>query len=340
MFAGAAREVVFANPNVVERIKSNFIPVALKAAHVANPPSGITAELYRELRRTQPAPQGICVMNSAGKVLDWVLSFENDTNIADYFDNAAERYKTLALAEQNVTTRRFRNYPNARLADVPDSGVRFKFPLDLENEPPPTLSNYPSDSLIGKVIGRPIDKNGKPVARTLRQEDYMEATFNISQHVTQELLKACNDSVTDSNVPDSFVRQIVGAAYLGQLDVSPLFEMGTADHRTHWWKFRARRIEFPDHDLIRVTGQSHIAGDGKVWEHDVTLQWQGYVKVVDGEAVVVEMLGKGHEKLNWGRGDVTLMTEPDARHLMAGHLIDLNSEVVYGLSARRGTNHE
>ena len=162
----------------------------------------------------------------------------------------------------------------------------------------------------------------------------MEATFDISRAAVSELLEACTRTEPDVDVPDSFVRQIVGPAYLGQLDVSPLFEMGTANHRKHWWQFRARRTKEIDHDLIHLTGRSHISSVGRVWEHTVTLRWQGYVKVVDGEAVAVELLATGHERLDWGRGDITLVTEPDARHLMAGHPINLNSEVVYGMSAK------
>lgn len=331
--------MVFANPNVVNRIKSSFIPVALKAAHVANPPSGVTGDLYRELRRTQPAPQGICVMNSAGKVLDWVLSFENEANVVEYFDNVVKRYAKHAFAETNVVARRFRSYPNAQLGDVTNSGARIDFPLDEKREPAVELSNYPADSLVGKVIGRPTDKDGQPIARTLRQEDYMEATFDISRAAATALLDACSKPGADVDVPVSFIRQIVGPAYLGQLDVSPLFEMGKAD-RNHWWQFRARRTERGDHDLIYITGQSHIAGVGRVWEHAVTLRWQGYVKVTEGQVVAVDMFATGHERLNWGRDDATLLTEPDARHLMAGHPIDLNSEVVYGLSARQDSNEQ
>ena len=327
--------MVFANPKVVERIKSKFIPVALKAKNVANPPSGVTGELYRELIRTQPAPQGICVMNSAGKVLDWVLSFDNEAEITDYFDHAAKRYESFPLAEKSVETRRFRSFPKTQLADIADSGKRFRFPLDDDNEPATELSNYAADSLVGKVIGRPAGNDGKPVARTLRQEDYMEATFAVSRLAASKLIQAVRHATQEVDVPDVFVRQIVGPAYLGQLDVSPLIETTKTNSRNHWWQFRACLVKTDGREWIRFTGQSHIACEARNWDHAVTLQWQGYLEVIDGEGVRVEMLAKGHEQLNWGRDDVTLVTEADARHLMAGHPIQLNSDVIYGLSARR-----
>ena len=49
MFAGAAREVVFSNPEVVRRIRKSFVPVALKAGLINNPPPGLEGRLYREI---------------------------------------------------------------------------------------------------------------------------------------------------------------------------------------------------------------------------------------------------------------------------------------------------
>ncbi len=81
MFAGAAREAVFSNPEVARRIKADFVPVALKAGLVNNPPVGPEGLLYREIGRSKPAPQGICVANSDGKVLDWALMFDGDKSV-------------------------------------------------------------------------------------------------------------------------------------------------------------------------------------------------------------------------------------------------------------------
>ena len=71
MFAGAAREAVFAQPEVIRRVHADFVPVALKAALVNRPPDDQEGLLYREIGRSKPGPQGICVVNSAGKVLAW-----------------------------------------------------------------------------------------------------------------------------------------------------------------------------------------------------------------------------------------------------------------------------
>ena len=45
MFAGAAREAVFSNPDVIRRVNADFIPVSLKAALVNRP---LDDELFDE----------------------------------------------------------------------------------------------------------------------------------------------------------------------------------------------------------------------------------------------------------------------------------------------------
>ena len=105
MFAGAAREVVFSDREVVQKIRDNFVPVALKAGLVNNPPGGVEGALYREIERTKAAPQGICVMNSGGKVLDWALSFDDHDAMRKFFDYAVERFRENSDASKPITTR-------------------------------------------------------------------------------------------------------------------------------------------------------------------------------------------------------------------------------------------
>ncbi len=56
MFAGAAREAVFSKAEVIRRVNADFVPVALKAALVNQPPDGEEGLLYREIGRSKPAP--------------------------------------------------------------------------------------------------------------------------------------------------------------------------------------------------------------------------------------------------------------------------------------------
>lgn len=92
MFAGAARETVFSNSEVIRRVQADFIPVALKAGLVNNPTNDLEGRLYREISRSKPAPQGICAANSAGKVLSWALSFDNDRSVLAFLAHIRQRF--------------------------------------------------------------------------------------------------------------------------------------------------------------------------------------------------------------------------------------------------------
>ena len=83
------------------------MPVALKAALVNNPPGGLEGTLIAEISRSKPAPQGVCVANSMGKVLAWVLSFNDDAQVPKFLDYALKRHKQFPDANQPVPTKRY-----------------------------------------------------------------------------------------------------------------------------------------------------------------------------------------------------------------------------------------
>ena len=120
MFAGAARKAVFSNPAVIRRVKADFIPVALKAGLVNNPPVGLEGMLYREIGRSKPAPQGICVANSDGKVLDWVLMFDGDESVINFLDHCLKRFDEYPEANKPVPAERYMRFPSHKLDDVKD----------------------------------------------------------------------------------------------------------------------------------------------------------------------------------------------------------------------------
>src|SRR5207244_12536487 len=102
-----AREAVLTKAEVIRRVKADFIPVALKAALVNNPPNDEEGQLYREIGRSKPAPQGICVVNSAGKVLDWALMFDDDPSVLSFFDHALKRFRDYPDAKRPVAAGRY-----------------------------------------------------------------------------------------------------------------------------------------------------------------------------------------------------------------------------------------
>src|SRR5262245_10031635 len=78
--------------------------------------------LYREIARSAPAPQGICAVNSAGKVLDWSLMFDDDGSVLAFLDHVQERFAKYPDAKKPVAAEVYMKFPSQRKKDVADSG--------------------------------------------------------------------------------------------------------------------------------------------------------------------------------------------------------------------------
>ena len=348
MFAGAAREAVFSKPEVIRRINDKFIPVALKAAMVNNPPSGLEGTLYGEIGRSKPAPQGICVANSAGKVLDWVLMFDDDESVLSFLDHALSRYAQFPDATKSVTTRRFMRFPSRELDAVDDATGALPVRYDhVAGQHCPARPVLKEGTLVGRVIGRALDPRGEPLADTLRQEHYMEARFEVPANVQKAFIaELLSRGAGRFRVPDDLARTLVSHAYLGQLDVNPMGLQPGGKNDRRQWEFWAQRISSVDPSIIRarIEGTSSVAGshddlgrgtDGRRWDHEVVLEWEGYVDV-DSEYRQIQriiVVGHGQEKLRWGNDRLRMSGEPDVAHLPAGRQIDLQCSVRYGLVA-------
>lgn len=347
MFAGAAREVVFSNPQVVDRINRQFIPVALKAAMVNNPPPGIEGRLYAEIARSRPAPQGICTTNASGKVLAWALSFDDDDSILKFLDHVVARYGEFPDNSKSVPAERFRQFPSRKLPDVADRPLAFDLPVEhsIADRCPAQL-DLPEGTLVGEIIGRALDDQGRPLRDTRLQEHYMESRVHIAPQIQQQLAQAAKRSAGNTfDIPDSLVSRIVGAAHLGQLDVNPLGQVPGSRNELREWSFTGRvdSNESENHLRILVEGRSDVAGapdspgsrsDGRLWENRITLRWQGYILLQEDRITELAMVATGKENLRWGNAQFDLLGEVKARHLMAGHRIDLDTGVQYGLFAR------
>ena len=107
---------------MIKRVNADFIPVALKAGLVNRPPDDEEGLLYREIERSKPAPQGICVVNSAGKVLNWTLTFDDDKSVLAFFDHAKERFAKYPDAKKPVTAEVYEKFPSQKRQDLADSG--------------------------------------------------------------------------------------------------------------------------------------------------------------------------------------------------------------------------
>jgi hypothetical protein len=340
VFAGAAREAVFSNPEVVRRVGRDFVAVALKAALVNNPPSSEEGLLYREIGRSKIAPQGICVVNSAGKVLDWVLMFDDDKSVLAFLDHAKKRYAACSDAKRPVPAERFMKYPSNKLDAIEDTDKAILVPArHAKGTGCPGKPVMPRGTVVVSVFGRRLGKDGKPVPDTTRQEDYVEDRF----HVAVEQQRALVRTVAKAGrrrfrIADSLGRLLVSHAYLGQLDVNPVAPAG-GKGRLEKCEFWGQRIEGGEKDLwkLRIDGKSAARGassggegDRRSWDHEVKLDWEGLIELKAGHVTRLLLLAHGSEKLCWGNEGGVFEKVSDVARLPAGRAINLASNVRYG----------
>jgi hypothetical protein len=340
VFAGAAREAVFSNPEVIRRVNAQFVPVALKAALVNRPPDDDEGRLYREIERSKAAPQGICVVNSAGKVLDWILMFADEPSVLAFLDHARERFIRYPDASKRVAAEVYQKFPTERRPDVADSGQALPA-LDRH----PAGKHCPAEpplrpgTVSVRLFGRALDRDGKPVADTVRQENYVEDRFNIAVQTQERLARALADAGTGRvALPLELTRQWVKQAYLGVLDVQPLDNPSpdpSSNGELRKCDFKAAKVgTSKGSTLWRVEGESEVfidekmatAGPGDM--HEVKLKWQGFIEM-DGNRMtrlVLSAGGKERLKFNSARGK----DENEVASLPAGHRIDMACDVRFG----------
>ncbi len=312
MFAGAAREAVFSNPNVIKRVNADFIPVALKAALVNRPPDDEEGLLYWEIGRSKPAPQGICVVNSAGKVLNWTLMFDDDKSVLAFFDHAKERFAKFPDATKPVAAEVYQKFPSQKRKDVADSGRDLPV-LDRHPEGKHCPAEPPlrKGTVAVRLFGRALDKDGKPVADTVRQENYIEDRFNIEVETQEKLAKALAEAGKGPvKLPLEVTRQWVKQAYMGVLDVQPLDNPSRNPSRSKGelkkCDIGATKIGIDKGlTLWRVEGESEVFIDDKMANagpgdmHEVKLKWHGFIEMDGNRMTRLVLSAGGMEKLKF-----------------------------------------
>jgi hypothetical protein len=337
VFAGAAREAVFSNPDVIKRVNADFIPVALKAALVNRPPDDDEGLLYREIERSKPAPQGICVVNSAGKVLNWALMFDDDKSLLAFFDHAKERFAKYPDATKPVAAEVYGKFPSQKREDVEDSGKDLPV-LDQhpEGKHCPAEPRLRKGTVAVRLFGRALDPDGKPVADTVRQENYIEDRFNVAVQTQEELAKALADAGAGRiTLPLELTRQWVKQAYMGVLDVQPLDNPGGSRGELNKCDFGATKVGTDKGlTLWRVEGESEVfidkmatAGPGDM--HEVKLKWHGFIEMDGNRMTRLVLSADGKEKLkfNSARGK----DENEVASLPGGHRLDMACAVRFGI---------
>lgn len=338
--------MVFSRPEVIARIKRDFIPVALKAANVQNPPGGMEGEIYQELLRTRPAAQGICTMNSAGKVITWSLSFDDNESVLKFLTHAKKRFATTPGAD--LAAERFRRFPSVKLGNVPGNGKL----LHIANKHPggdqcPGELRIARGSMAGKILGRAFDKDGEPLSGIRSQDHYVEDILEITANMQHQLLQAAGEAIGRFPVPQSLAREFVANAYLGMLDVNPLGgDRVRADLLEESIKFWAQkhdngRLIISGTSRVRSKNREGIASDtGRKWSHLVELEWHGLIDLNPESTGIREILlsARGNEQLKWG-GPGSRVSPDAARnpvaHLPSGRSLDISSAVRYWITAKK-----
>jgi len=319
------------------------VPVALKAGLVNNPPDDEEGRLYREIGRSKIAPQGICVVNSAGKVLDWAMMFDDDKSVLAFLDHSAKRFAQFPDAKKPVAAERYMKFPSAKLEDIEDNG---KVPVIAEHHPEgkhcPAATRVRQGTVLARVFGRALDKDGKPLADTVRQEHYVEDRFHVPVAMQEALAKALADAGTERfSLADDLARLLVSHAFLGQLDVNPLGGVPTAKGALKECEFWAQKAEAGRNGPVRlrIEGKSAAAGvpadgqdgDGRLWQHEVKLTWEGIIEMKKDRMIRILLVARGSEKLKWGNKGGGLKDQADVTILPGGHAIDLSCGVRYGI---------
>jgi hypothetical protein len=350
VYAGAAREAVFSNPAVIRRINASFVPLALRAPSVNQPDSVPDKDerwLYQRINRVKLAPQGICVLNSAGQVLAWVQMFDDDKSVLDFLDHGLKRFRANADPKRLVATERYMSFPSARHKDFHDEA---KLPAVIAEGHPPGKScpaqsgkePVPAGSIRARLVGRALDEQGKPLADTVRQEHYVEDQFSVKPTMQRTLAKVLGSAGAGPvRLPDDFARLCAAHAHLGHIDVQPCLCMikDRAENKGEWKRcnFRARKVKAAGGTALwRVEGESEVVSEVAIngkGVHNVKLTWEGFIRMKGDRMVHLLLAARGREKLQFAKDDHPLKkTKRDEVALLpAGRPIDQESGVRYGI---------
>ena len=224
MCAGAVREAVFSNPDVIRRVQEDFVPVALSMLSPLQRTQDQEGELFRSICKSRIQLQGTCVLNSAGQVLAWVLTYDRQEKVLEFLDHTLDRFREFPSGDRPITIERYDQFSTARAADqsepVRPSSLPFRHPKGEPCRAEPPLA---PGTLVAKVIGRALDADGGYFTDTVKQEHYALDRFEVGPEVQRQFASAVRESTSSRvRLPESLARRIMAAAYLGNKDMGPL----------------------------------------------------------------------------------------------------------------------
>src|SRR5438128_1739708 len=150
--------------------------------------------------------------------------FDDDQSVLDFLDQGRKRFQDNADPRQLVATHRYMKFPSDRTRDnqdetklpavIADGHAKGKSCPAKDGKGP-----VPSGSIVARVVGRALDRQGKPLADVVKQEHYVEDQFAVTPEVQKRLLKALADAGTERiRLPDDFGKVCATHAHLGHID--------------------------------------------------------------------------------------------------------------------------
>ena len=340
MFAGAVREAVFSRPEVIKKVKEEFVSVAVRAQHVNGLRSGAAGGLFADISKSKLAGQGLAVLHGDGQVLEWVLTFDGTDQIGKFLDHASERYRAHPDGKEAVTTELHMRYPSQAKPSLREP-ASVGHPVDShgQGEPCPGDNQVADGSARIDLIGRTVTPAGAFSSDTLTQDNYVQDQFDIDARLQRLIWESVGSEGGDRfELPAELSRAVQAHAYLGQLDACPVSNPlgGTTDiDRAELFGSVVRRDK--DGTLVRIEGETEAAGSlrrggQRIYDHSVKLTWNGYMLIDGGKIVRLALVGRGSERFQWFQGGPA--SADAVQHLPAGHRVDVEGAVQYGLVLR------
>lgn len=340
MCAGAAREAVFSNPDVIRRINADFVPVAISMLSIPARPDDDEGKLLQSIYRSKVQPQGTCILNSGGQVFAWVIMYDKDKRVLEFLDRGLKRYRDHPDAKEAITTERYFRFPSDKREDMKDEARPQPIAEGhAEGKHCPGWVDLPRGTVVARVIGRALDKEGKLSAQTVNQEHLALDRFEVSPALQEKLAKALADGGANrSTLPDDFARLCMAHAFLGNKDAGPMSKVsvGPVASDVKQCEFSAQKVE-GSKSLWRVEGKTEVVGKGSRgdfgFRNEVKLAWEGFVEMDGKRMTRVLLAARGTEKFQYGSDGLraALKSKDEVELLTAGRYIDMDCGVRFGI---------
>ena len=114
-------------------------------------------------------------------MLDWALMFDDDQSVLAFLDHALQRFRDYPDAKRPVAAERYMKFPEHETARTWRMTARScRSPTAARGNACPAQARFRPGTVIARLFGRALDTDGKPVADTNRQEQYVEDRFDVS----------------------------------------------------------------------------------------------------------------------------------------------------------------